>query len=239
MANLNDEDLMRGIIWDKLSIILLIDVSRSMMEERIAQVNQAMPILLRELKQLKADEHALIQLRALTFSDQTSWWIGNTEQSIALENVRWHGLVCDSHKGTRIDLAVLQAELALRFDQRKDNSASFFPLVILITDGKSRPGSHSDYLNAVALLKSRLARFRRRVSKTSRFAVGVGDYEEGLLREFAASEHGELVFPLKAVECIRGLIDIRPDDSLDDFPNDIQDDSIAVFPVGEYPGSLL
>lgn len=218
MPNPNYDDAQTGgVMLDTLNLMLLLDNSYSMEGSRIAQVNNAIPTLKNVLLDIEKEYKVKILLRIVAFSDQAVWKVGSVEQGVPVADFSWEDLKVVG--GTRTDLAVLEAEKVHHRKNltAKENTQILRPVVILLTDGYCNPSNHADYLSAIAELKKCLTGGNPEKDKITRVAIGVKDYNESELVEFASpariKDAGQqtpstpLVFPVKDVESLGKLIE--------------------------------
>ncbi len=169
------------IVKEELNLIMLLDNSYSMYNGRIAQLNNAMPVLKNSLIKIAADECVDLKIRIIAFSDNPVWKIGSVEQGQDIESVTWQDL--NVVGGTRTDLAIEEANKALKKEYLGEHTLR--PVVVLVTDGNCNPGNHADYLAAIEKMKKKLSGNTGK-EKVTRIAIGVEDYNKDELIEFAS-----------------------------------------------------
>jgi len=164
-----------------LNLILLLDNSYSMLNGRIAQLNNAIPTLKSNLMQVAKDNDVDIKLRIISFSNTPRWQVGTVTDGVDIESVVWKDL--DVEDDTYTDLAIAEANKALKSAYL--GSHALRPVVILITDGNCNPYRHNEYLSSIEEMKKKLAKETGK-EKVTRIAIGVEDYNNDELVEFAS-----------------------------------------------------
>lgn len=214
---------------DVLNLILLVDQSYSMVNQRIAQVNSAIPVLKSHLMKVAEDESVDIKLRVIAFSDDAIWKVGTVESGEDIQDVVWHEL--DVIGETYTSKAIREANKALR--KQYLGAHALRPVVILVTDGICTE-SHSEYLDAIEEMKKRLSGNSGK-EKVTRIAIGVGDFNRDELVEFASEglisdEKQPLVF---AVDNISDLSKVINWAAVTSMISSITDDDSDVIDLGD------
>ena len=170
-----------GISKNTLNLILLLDNSYSMVNGRITQLNNAIPVLKNSLTQLADDEAVDLNVRIISFSNDAVWEVGSVEQGVDVREVKWKDL--NVIGGTSTPKAIREANKALRTAYL--GKRALRPVVILLTDGYCNPGERTDYLDAIEEMKKKLSG-KSGKEKVTRIAVGVEGYNRDELVEFAS-----------------------------------------------------
>lgn len=174
-----------GIVRNCMNLVFLLDTSGSMNYnggQRINQLNAAMPIVLNAARNAAAEEDIALSVRVISFNNRASWVMGNTERGIPVEDAcnNWQDLSATG--GTDTAAAIRLACTAMR--TRYLGTRSYHPVVILVTDGYSN--DRSDMLSAIEELRNALSGGNlAKKDKVWRLAVGVEDYNEAELIDFA------------------------------------------------------
>ncbi|MCQ2372697.1 MAG: VWA domain-containing protein [Phascolarctobacterium sp.] len=190
---------------ENLNLIMLIDRSGSMEGERIDQVNQALAEMKRSLIQIADEENVSIKVRVITFSDNPEWIVGDTTAGVDVNDMQCPTIYADGW--TKTDYAICEANNSLKKEYL--GAHALRPVVILITDGGCT-NPHGDYLAAIEQMKRKLAGNTGK-EKVTRIAIGVQDYNEQELVEFASiglyhDIEQPLVFGVQNVNEIRKVI---------------------------------
>ena len=166
-----------------MNIIFLLDTSGSMRNERINQLNYAMPIALEAANDAAEQNEADLFVRIIEFNSSPKWILGTAEKGVPGKDARsqWHDLkaggTTDTAAAIELSLKCLHTEyLGIR---------NYHPVVILITDAKSdeRTMTQSSIEKLRMALSGGLA---EKKDKVWRFAIGVQNYNEPELLEFAS-----------------------------------------------------
>lgn len=196
-----------GITKENLNLILLLDNSYSMsVDGRIDQLNHTIPQLKESLKDVADAEGVNIKLRIISFSDDAVWCVGGAQAGENIENVAWTDLEVDN--GTATHLAIREANKALKKEYL--GAHALRPVVILVTDGCCNPNDHKAYLDEIEIMKKKLSGTSGR-EKVTRIAIGVKDYRQEELEEFASEGivrdiPKKLVFAVDKAADISGVI---------------------------------
>ncbi len=171
-----------GIITkEELNLILLLDNSYSMVNGRIAQLNNAIPTIRNSLIRIADEECVDLKVRIIAFSDEAVWKVGTPEQGIDAASIVWKDL--DVIGGTSTPKAIREANRALKKEYL--GAHALRPVVILVTDGYCNPEERPDYLKAIEEMKKCLSGNTGK-EKVTRIAIGVEDYNRQELVEFAS-----------------------------------------------------
>lgn len=171
-----------AIINPTLNLILLLDRSSSMINERIAQVNHAIPVLKTKLMNVAADENVNIKLRIIAFNDAIEWTVGKPEEGADIADVVWTDLSVAGSTVTPKAIAAANEALKVNFLGKH----ALKPVVILVTDGFCNVHEHDKYLAEIEKMKKKLAANSGK-EKVTRIAIGVGGYRREELEEFAST----------------------------------------------------
>lgn len=171
-----------GIITkEELNLILLLDNSYSMVNGRIAQLNNAIPTIRNSLIRIADEECVDLKVRIIAFSDEAVWKVGTPEQGIDAASIVWKDL--DVIGGTSTPKAIREANRALKKEYL--GAHALRPVVILVTDGYCNPEERPEYLKAIEEMKKCLSGNTGK-EKVTRIAIGVEDYNRQELAEFAS-----------------------------------------------------
>jgi uncharacterized protein YegL len=180
--NIREDD---GITRSCMNLVFLLDTSGSMNfngGHRINQLNAAMPIVLNAVRNAATEEDITLFIRVISFNDQASWVMGSMEKGVPVEDAcnNWWDLSAAGSTDTAA--AIRLACTAMR--TKYLGTRSFHPVVILITDGESN--NRADTQNAIEELRNALSGGTpAKKDKVWRFAIGVEDYNEAELVDFA------------------------------------------------------
>jgi len=172
----------KNTIKQALNLTLILDTSGSMTGPRIAQLNHAMPDMLRELNKVALKQEVDAYIRVIEFNTQSKWIIGDAENGVKAEDAvnMWSNL--NAGGGTDTAAAIKLCLDCLRV--RYLGTENYLPVVVLITDGESN--DFEDTKAAIELMKKALAGNTGK-EKVKRIAVGVQDYNEEELIAFAST----------------------------------------------------
>lgn len=164
-----------------MEAIFLLDTSCSMRGARINQLNHAMYDILTELDSIDDGSNEKISVRIVSFNNVAKFILGDEKNSVRVDKARdqWINLVprgaTDSAHATRL------CANSILHDYQNGNKDK--TIVVLVTDGKS--SDHERFIEEIKSLKKSLSGI---ADKTVLLAsVGVQDYDEGELYEFATS----------------------------------------------------
>ncbi len=167
------------------NIVFLLDTSGSMSfkgGQRINQLNTAMPIILESLEEYGEEAEIDIFVRVIAFNDTATWVMGNMEQGVNIFHARglWRDL--SAHGSTDTAAAIRLARTAMRVKYL--GARNYHPVVILVTDGEANDPTETK--QAIEELRQALSGGKpEKMDKVWRIAVGVEDYNESELVNFA------------------------------------------------------
>lgn len=171
-----------GITRSCMNLVFLLDVSGSMIGQRINQLNTAMPIALSAARDTAATKEVELFIRIIAFSNRANWVMGSMEKGVPVEDAcnNWRDL--SAVGGTDTAAAIRLACTAMR--TKYMGTRNYHPVVILVTDGDSN--SRPDTQNAIEELRNALSGGNPdKKDKVWRFAIGVEGYNEAELLDFA------------------------------------------------------
>ncbi len=174
-----------GITRMTMNLVFLLDTSGSMGfkgGQRINQLNTAMPIALSAARDAAMEQETDLFVRIISFNNDATWVMGSKEEGVAIDDAcnQWKDL--SAHGGTDTAAAIRLACTAMR--TKYMGPRNFHPVVILITDGESN--SPADTNKATEELREALSGGNpEKKDKVWRFAIGVEDYKESELLDFA------------------------------------------------------
>jgi uncharacterized protein YegL len=113
-----------------LKIYWLVDVSGSMIGDKIATVNRAIKACIDPLND-EAENHNQVQMyvRAMKFSCGAQWHTGETQ----IEDFKWYDLAADGITDTGAALRLMAQELT----EEKMSKRTIPPVIILMSDGEA------------------------------------------------------------------------------------------------------
>ena len=163
-----------------MEIIFLLDTSGSMRGERINQLNNAMLDVLNDLCYM-SKEYEKINVRIISFNNVARYIIGNKLNSVSVNDAitEWKSLspkgITDTAHAVRLCMDAINEDY-----ERKNRDKT---TVVLVTDGKS--SDREAYVRDANKMKLMCSNMK---DKHILFiAVGVLDYDEGELIEFATA----------------------------------------------------
>jgi len=162
------------VVKRTITVFFLLDKSGSMYGERIAKLNQAIPVTIEALKGVIDDNPNLrIVIKVIEFSDEVSLVSGQHGQEIG--NFQWRDLTADGGTRTASAIKMLCEHLDLEMMPKR----GYPPVAVLVSDGYCTETS-SEYNDAIAQLnKTPWGR------KAARIVVSIGDdIDEDALRQF-------------------------------------------------------
>jgi len=180
------DELEEGILNPCMNLIFLFDTSASMGFKggvRINQVNYAMPDVLKAVRDFTTEESEIpidLKVRIAAFNDNAYWVMGNTDDGVDISEAceNWNDLTAQGTTNTAgaIDL-ILPALTVQRMGKK-----NYHPIVILVTDGDSNDRSATQA--AIERLRNAMTAHGN-LDKVWRVAIGVEDYNEAELLDFA------------------------------------------------------
>ena len=192
-------------VKEELNLILLVDNSYSMVDDRIAQLNDAIPVLKKDLIAVAQENDVKLKMRVIAFSDNAVWKVGAVDHGEDIENVVWENLEVEN--ATATSKAIREANKALKKRYLGDHALR--PVVVLITDGDCTD-PHDEYLAAIEEMKKCLSG-KSGKEKVTRVAIGVKGFNRAELVEFASEglvmdKMQPLVFPVDEPEHLGKVI---------------------------------
>ena len=162
-----------------METIFLIDTSKSMDGERIAQLNHVMLEILTKLETVSVNTSESVNVRVINFDNVARFFIGNATQSVRIDQAceTWRNLIAKGATDTAH--AVRLCKKSIECDYGNNNYEK--TIVFLITDGES--SDKDDFIDAINEMKQSLQNMR---DKSMIFvSVGVFDYRGQELEIFA------------------------------------------------------
>ncbi|MBR4641649.1 MAG: VWA domain-containing protein [Selenomonadaceae bacterium] len=163
------------------SVIFLLDTSGSMSGAPIGAVNDAIKNVLPELISMNdSNPDNEIKIAIMTFDYEAKWVLGETEL-LAPEDVQsyWKDLDANGYTSMGAAFRALNEKLSVSHGFMKRASGSVAPVLFLLSDGEPT----DDYKSGLQeLQKNGWYKIAVRV------AVGYGDFNEQILREFTGNE---------------------------------------------------
>jgi uncharacterized protein YegL len=158
MADIGFDDIGGAVSKRDLKIYWLVDVSGSMMGDKIATVNRAIKACIEPLRDAADDNHeAQMFVRAMKFSVGAQWHTVETK----IEDFVWHDLDVNGWTETGEAMKLMAQELTLE----KMGQRALPPVIILISDGEAT----DDYEGGIAKLLD-----QRWAQKAVRIAIAIG-----------------------------------------------------------------
>lgn len=162
-------------------VIFLLDTSGSMVGEPIGAVNEAIKNVLPELISMN-EENAdnEIKVAILTFDYDAKWTVGESEL-LSPEDVQsyWRDLDANGYTSMGAAFKSLNNKLSISHGFMKRASGSVAPVLFLLSDGEPT----DDYKSDLQELQD-----NNWYKVAVRVAVGYGDFNEQILREFTGNE---------------------------------------------------
>lgn len=162
-----------------METIFLIDTSKSMDGERIAQLNHVMLEILTKLDAISDNSRENVNVRVINFDNVARFFIGKATESVRIDKVceTWRNLVAKGATDTAH--AVRLCKKSIENDYANNNYEK--TIVFLITDGSS--SDKEDFIEAINEMKQSLQNMR---DKSMIFvSIGVFDYRGQELEAFA------------------------------------------------------
>ena len=214
-----------------LKIIIVVDRSGSMAGTPITQVNAAMGPLKKKLSKTAEETNVELEIKVIVFSDNAQCIVGTEDTFESIENFNWQDITAEG--GTSTPRALKLVNDALKFDGN-EVVHQLKPVVILLTDGGCNPSEIPAYRNEIEKLKTKLSGGTGR-EKVVRIGIGVGDYDEAQIAEFATvgrinDKDTPLVFRVDHAEDLAEVINWVADSSIYPSVHPGQDE---VFDMGE------
>lgn len=169
-----------------LDLVFVLDVSGSMMRGgRIQALNNALTEVLPHLRdEARANPHAQLRVRALTFADVPRWVV---EQPTPVERLQWTPVPAVPRGLTELGeaLRVLAATLdPAPGSGAPDSSSGYPPAIVLVSDGRPTDAGPTSFDAGLDLLLA-----GRRGAGAVRLALGVGrDADLASLRRFIGDD---------------------------------------------------
>ncbi len=177
MGMLNKVEIVRKMC----PVIFLLDTSGSMDGEPIGAVNEAIKNVLPELISMNEENpDNEIRVAILTFDYNVKWAVGETEL-VSPQDVEnyWKNLDANGYTSMGAAFKALNEKLSVSKGFMKRASGSVAPVLFLLSDGEPT----DDYKAGLQeLQKNSWYKIAVRV------AVGYGDFNEHILREFTGNE---------------------------------------------------
>ena len=158
----------------EIHVFFLLDNSGSMTGARIHTLNETMRSLIPAMVSVAESRCVILLFHALCFNSGFHWLFGSTaEEGVPMDEFHWHEI--DAGGTTCTDDAIHAVFPGLIYN-RQDHRR-FRPIVILMTDGDSNDRKAT--LAAIEELNGQ--------KRTTRIAIGVGDYDTVELDAFAST----------------------------------------------------
>lgn len=214
-----------------LKMIIVVDRSGSMYGTPITQVNAAMGPLKKKLIKAAEDNNVELEIKVIVFSDDAHYVVGTKDTFETIENFNWQDITADG--GTSTPKALKLVNESLKFDGN-NVAHQLKPVVILLTDGGCNPSEISTYRDEIEKLKTKLSGGSGK-EKVVRIGIGVGDYDEAQIAEFATigrinDKDTSLIFRVDHAENLAEVINWVTETSIYPSVHPGQDD---VFDMGE------
>lgn len=174
-----------GITRSCMNLVFLLDTSGSMGfngGQRINQLNTAMPIALNAARDTAAEKEVELFIRVISFNSKVAWVMGSAEKGVPIDDAcnTWRDLSAGGNTNTAAAIRLACTAMHTRYMGNRN----YHPVVILLTDGDS--DSRPDTQKAIEELRDALSGGNSaKKDKVWRFAIGVEDYNEAELLDFA------------------------------------------------------
>lgn len=152
-----------------MEVIFLLDTSKSMDGERIAQLNHVMLEILTGLEEAWEKTSEVVNVRVINFDNVAKFFIGKATESVRIDIAceSWKNLI--SKGATDTAHAVRLCKKSIENDYLNNNYDK--TIVFLITDGES--SDRDDLNDAIKEMKQIL----QKIDKKSMFFVSIGVYD--------------------------------------------------------------
>jgi uncharacterized protein YegL len=171
MKSDNFEEIGGAVSKRELKIYWLVDISGSMVGEKIATVNRAIRAVIPELQD-SSDENPEVQMnvRAMKFSNGAQWHTNETK----IADFKWHDLDVEGVTDTGAAMKLMAKELT----SEKMGQRAIPPVLILMSDGEAT----DDYDGGLNELLG-----QKWATKSVRLAIAIGsDANVGELAKFCS-----------------------------------------------------
>ena len=140
------------IAKEKLNIILIIDVSKSMQGKRIEQVNQAIYDIKQYLMELQSENiNVDFYLTLLSFSNDARFY--NNKEAVNIDDFKYNGIQCGGW--TNLHCAYEKLAEIMKKESRGGIMPDFggaAPIVLLLTDGHPTGNTYKERLKELLVL---------------------------------------------------------------------------------------
>lgn len=175
------------IAKEKLNIILIIDVSKSMQGKRIEQVNQAIYDIKQYLIELQSENTNVdFYLTLLSFSNDARFY--NNKESINIDEFQYDGIKCGGW--TNLHCAYEKLAEIMKKESKGGIMPDFggaAPIVLLLTDGHPTGNTYKERLKELVVLPWFKAALRYGI------AIELNDQRTGeVLKEFVGN-NGDVI----------------------------------------------
>lgn len=174
-----------GITRGCMNLVFLLDTSGSMSYhgcQRINQLNTAMPIALSAARDVAAEKEVDMFVRIISFNSSAAWVMGSAEKGVPIEDAcnTWR----DLSAGGSTDTAAAIRLACTAMHTKYMGTHNYHPVVILVTDADSN--NRTTTQQAIEEMRNALSGGNpAKKDKVWRFAIGVEDYNEAELLDFA------------------------------------------------------
>ena len=196
------------LVRERLNIYFLLNTSVSMHGVKINQLNTFMKEMIPHLNEDAIDNNIEIWIRAIEFgySETAKWFIGDMVNGVPIEYFVWNALQANGN------FAPIVSAIEMLMDALSPEYLGIRAMghiIVLISDGKYTD-KHLEYHNACVALKNKLKRWGNYCLGTDCVAIGVKDYLNSELEEFATRFGGEpLVFDVQKIKGLGQCIPLR------------------------------
>lgn len=168
-----------------INVMFLLDTSQSMgcdNGRRINRLNTVVSCMLEQFRKNAEESEKDVFVRIIAFNDDASWVMGNMERGVDIHEACYHWLEPSDKGRTNTAAAIRLACTAMRAAYLGPTNVR--TAVILITDGNSN--DRLETKKAIEELQNALSRNNdNKENEVLRFAIGIGDYNEEELEDFA------------------------------------------------------
>ena len=169
----------------EIHVFFLLDNSGSMTGARIHTLNETMRSLIPAMVSVAESRCVILLFHALCFNTGFHWLFGSTaEEGVPMDEFHWHEIDAGGTTCTADAIRAVLPGLSRRLLGRR----TFRPIVILLTDGYSNDRKAT--MAAIEELNGR--------KRTTRIAIGVGQYDTVELDAFASTGNVVTRDPLNA-----------------------------------------